>query len=104
MAVFGQSFALAFGTIHASQILHNKLLKSILHAPMLFFDTTPLGRIMNRFSKDVDVVDITIPMTIRMWFGTLSGIITTVFVICYSTPIFLAVLVPLGIMYFFIQV
>ena len=62
------------------------------------------GRILNRFSKDMDVIDINIPQTIRIWLGTGSTVIATLFVICYSTPVFLAVLVPLGIMYYFVQV
>ncbi len=104
VTVLGESFALAISTVHASRLLHSRLLTSILKAPMSFFDTTPLGRIMNRFSKDIDTVDINIPMTIRIWLGTFSGVITTLVVISYSTPIFLSVIVPLGIMYYFVQV
>ena len=59
---------------------------------------------MNRFSKDVDVIDINIPSAIRMWLGTGSGVFTTLFIISYSTPIFLVAVVPLGILYYFIQV
>ena len=59
------SFALAKGTLDAAVTLHRKLLYQILRSPMVFFDTTPLGRIVNRFSKDIDVVDATIPGTIR---------------------------------------
>ena len=53
------------GCLLASKILHKKLLYKTLRAPMSFFDTTPLGRIMNRFSKDIDVLDNVLPPTIR---------------------------------------
>lgn len=98
------SFAAAIGCISASKVLHHTLLVNILRAPMSFFDTTPLGRIVNRFARDVDVVDVNIPMALRIWLGTFSGVLSTIFVISYSTPIFLAAVVPLGIFYYFVQV
>lgn len=74
MAVYGalgifQGFALlitslifAIGCLRAARDLHNKLLHNCVRLPMAFFDTTPLGRILNRFSKDVDTVDNVLPM------------------------------------------
>ena len=46
------------GCWRSSRILHEQLLYTVLRAPMAFFDTTPLGRIINRFSTDVDKVSI----------------------------------------------
>ncbi|KAJ3219950.1 Multidrug resistance-associated protein 9, partial [Clydaea vesicula] len=46
--------------LNASRVFHDKALIKVLHAPVLFFDTTPMGRIINRFSKDIDGIDNTI--------------------------------------------
>jgi ATP-binding cassette subfamily C (CFTR/MRP) protein 1 len=53
----------AVGGLNASNLLHDNMLGGVLRAPMSFFDTTPKGRIVNRFAKDVDYVDRSIPMT-----------------------------------------
>ncbi|CAL4123146.1 unnamed protein product, partial [Meganyctiphanes norvegica] len=46
--------------------LHNTMLRSILQSPMCFFDTTPSGRILTRFSRDLDLLDIRIPYFLEM--------------------------------------
>ena len=98
------SFALAIGAIFASRILHNKMLVSILRSPMSFFDTTPLGRVLNRFSKDIYTIDETIPRSLRGFLMTFFTVISTVIVIAIATPIFLVVILPLGTLYLLIQV
>ncbi|ELT99905.1 hypothetical protein CAPTEDRAFT_158862 [Capitella teleta] len=103
IGVIGQSFSAAVGCVAASRALHHNLLNNILRAPMSFFDTTPLGRIVNRFARDIDVVDVNIPITLRIWLGTFAGVVSTLFVISFSTPVFLAVVIPLGIFYYFVQ-
>ena len=49
----------------ASQLIHEKLLFRIMRSPMSFFDTNPIGRIINRFSSDIDVVDGQIPFQVK---------------------------------------
>lgn len=97
------SIVLAIGCLNAARDLHNGLLKNTMRLPMAFFDTTPLGRIMNRFSKDVDMADNTLPMSIRTWLMMFFSVAAVLVVISYSTPIFMAVILPLGIVYYFIQ-
>ena len=79
------------------------MLSNILRSPMSFFDTTPLGRILNRFSKDIDIIDVTIPMLLRGMSGTILNVIGTIFIICFANPIFAAVIVPIAIVYYFVQ-
>ncbi|KAM3913418.1 ATP-binding cassette sub-family C member 2-like [Leptodactylus fuscus] len=101
--VFLSSFLAAGGSVRASRLLHTQLLRNILRVPMQFFDTTPTGRIVNRFAKDIFTVDETIPMSFRNWLDCFLAVIGTLFVICLATPIFAAVIVPLAILYYFVQ-
>ncbi|XP_012623794.1 ATP-binding cassette sub-family C member 2 [Microcebus murinus] len=91
------------GSTHASNILHKQLLNNILRAPMSFFDTTPIGRIVNRFAGDISTVDDNLPMSFRSWMLCFLGIISTLVMICLATPVFTVVIIPLGIIYVAVQ-
>ncbi|KAK9400978.1 canalicular multispecific organic anion transporter 1 [Crotalus adamanteus] len=92
----------SFGTIRASRILHKQLLSNILRVPMSFFDSTPTGRIVNRFAKDIFTVDETIPISLRSWMNCFFTILSTLVIICLATPYFAIIILPLGIVYYFI--
>ena len=98
------AFSLAIASILASRTLHDNLLRNILRSPMSFFDTTPLGRILNRFSKDIYVIDEVIPETLHEFTLTLFDVISTLIVIMIATPTFVIVILPLGIFYLLVQV
>ena len=74
ISVLASSILIGFGCLFASGILHKNLLHQIMRLPMEFFDTTPLGRIMNRFAKDVDVVDNVLPQIFRFWVTMLFNV------------------------------
>ncbi|KAL1397170.1 hypothetical protein pipiens_009960 [Culex pipiens pipiens] len=97
------SITLALGCLKAANKMHNNLLESTMRMPMSFFDTTPQGRIMNRFSKDVDVADNTLPQSIRMWLMMFFNVIGVFIVIAVSTPIFLAVVPVFMLIYYAVQ-
>nr|XP_010972727.2 canalicular multispecific organic anion transporter 1 isoform X2 [Camelus dromedarius] len=92
------------GSTHASSILHKQLLSNILRAPMSFFDTTPTGRIVNRFAGDISTVDDTLPVSLRSWLLCFLGIISTLVMICLATPVFVVIIIPLGIIYVSVQI
>ena len=87
-AVVG-SVCLYISCLRGAERLHHLVLKNILHSPMRFFDTTPQGRILNRFSKDIDVLDATMPMILRGWITCLLAVLSTFLIISYTTPLFM---------------
>ncbi|XP_068597286.1 ATP-binding cassette sub-family C member 2 [Brachionichthys hirsutus] len=101
--VFIGTLLLANASIDASRIMHSSLLNNILRVPMLFFDTTPIGRVVNRFAKDIFTVDEAIPQSFRPWILCLLGVLGTLFVICLATPFFALVIIPLAVIYYFVQ-
>ena len=103
ISVLAAVIVITIGTLRASIKLHNEMLTHILSSTMAFFDTTPLGRIINRFSKDMDEVDLMIPTNIKDVFDFGFSVIGTLFVICFANPYILIVLVPIIGLLLFIQ-
>jgi len=97
---FMRSYFLAYFGVQASERLHSNLLKSILRAPMSFFDTTPLGRILSRFSKDVYSVDLELSGTIDFVIFCALTIVVSLLSIIVVTPWFGVAVIPLGYIYF----
>jgi len=98
------SFSLAVAGIYASRLIHNRLLVNILRLPMSFFDTTPSGRILNRFSKDIYTIDDMIPRSLSSFLRTFFTVLATIVVVSYATPLFMVVILPLTFLYLLIQV
>ncbi|KAK3576574.1 hypothetical protein CHS0354_011251 [Potamilus streckersoni] len=103
LSILGFYVMFATRSVRASSLLHEKMLTRILRCPMSFFDTTPSGRILNRFSRDIEFIDNTLTEISQSWLKAFFMLISTLAVISYSTPIFLVTVVPLGILYYLIQ-
>ena len=70
---------------------------------MSFFDTNPKGRIVNRFAKDIDYVDFSIPATFNSLLRQSFTIIGTIGIICVTNPVFIAIIIPIGVGYWLLQ-
>ncbi|KAF7558692.1 hypothetical protein G7046_g5461 [Stylonectria norvegica] len=92
-----------FCSIEASRKLHERMANAIFRSPMSFFDTTPAGRILNRFSSDIYRVDEVLARTFNMLFVNAARSGFTLVVISVSTPAFVLLIIPLSLMYYWIQ-
>ncbi len=89
-----------WGSLRASTKLHRSLLNSVTRAKLQFFDTTPLGQLMNRFSKDIEAIDQDVaPIAVGV-LGCLFSLITIVVLISVITPTFLIAGFFITIIYF----
>nr|QNH67942.1 ATP-binding cassette transporter subfamily C member 1 X3 [Brachionus plicatilis] len=89
--------------MNSSRNFHQNMLQSIIHSTMQFFESTPIGRILNRFSKDVINLEYIIPVSFKDLVYCIFDLITTVVVISISTPFFLTILLPAFFVYLIIQ-
>ncbi|NXT25434.1 MRP1 protein, partial [Syrrhaptes paradoxus] len=103
IAVFGYSMAVSIGGIFASRHLHLNLLHNVLRSPMSFFERTPSGNLVNRFSKEIDTIDSAIPPIIKMFMGSTFNVIGACIIILLATPIAAVIIPPLGLVYLFVQ-
>ncbi|XP_008059021.2 canalicular multispecific organic anion transporter 2, partial [Carlito syrichta] len=103
LLVMLSAMTLAVGGIQAARLLHQALLHNTMRAPQSFFDTTPSGRVLNRFSKDIYVIDEVLAPNILMLLGSFFTSLSTLVVIVFSTPLFAVVILPLGALYTFVQ-
>ena len=98
--MFAFAFWLTIAGTTSSKTLMAQAMERVLRAPMSFFDTTPVGRIINRFSKDVDVMDNGLTDAMRMYFITLAMISSVCVLITVVFPYFAIALFPLTIVFF----
>ena len=99
-----RSYYFLYACVGASANLHNSMLESILSASVnKYFDITPIGRILNRFTKDMDAIDSLLPdyllQSLQSGFHVIS-----IFILCLaSTPFFFVAFVPIMVLFYFIQ-
>uniref|UniRef100_A0A669B340 ATP-binding cassette sub-family C member 10 n=1 Tax=Oreochromis niloticus TaxID=8128 RepID=A0A669B340_ORENI len=95
-----RAFLFAYGVMCAASAIHNRLLNKVFKTTMAFFDTTPLGRILNRFSSDLYSVDDSLPFVLNILLANIFGLLGMLVVISYGLPWVLVALLPLGLLYY----
>lgn len=98
------AMAMAVGGVQASRSVHQALLHNKMHSPQSFFDTTPSGRILNCFSKDIYIIDEVLAPTILVLLGSVYNSLSILLVIMATTPLFTVAVLPLAVLYGLVQV
>lgn len=82
--------------LRVSKALHNRMLWNVMHAPMAFFDTTPLGRLINRFTGDIATLDSSFPPQLYYTVRSIFNVIVNLVIIVTGSPLTAFVLIPLA--------
>lgn len=100
---FLRNILVAFSSLNASKSLHRQLIDHTLRLPMSFFDSQPSGRLVNRFTRDTEQVDLNLPDTILSFLGCLFQVVFALGIIIYVTPLFIFPLIPVLLIYQAVQ-
>ncbi|KAJ2894628.1 hypothetical protein IWW38_002516 [Coemansia aciculifera] len=87
------------GAIRASRTLHSRLVRRVVRATPRFFDSTPLGRIINLFSRDMRTIDNLTMDTLVRWSFDILAVVSVFVIITAVTPVFIIVAVTVSILY-----
>ncbi|KAG5675958.1 hypothetical protein PVAND_005815 [Polypedilum vanderplanki] len=98
-----RSFLFAYAGIKAAKIIHDKLLNKVFYTKIQFFDITPLGRILNRFSSDTYTIDDSLPFIFNILLAQLFGLLGSIFVSLYALPWLALIIAPMVPLYLDIQ-
>mmetsp|Transcript_6250 Transcript_6250/g.18862 ORF Transcript_6250/g.18862 Transcript_6250/m.18862 type:complete len:1282 (+) Transcript_6250:91-3936(+) len=82
---FGRQVMVVFAVLRAGRKLHDRMLRALLRSPVSFFDSTPIGRIINRFSKDQTSVDEELPDALTSLLSALLRVGATMAVVTFVT-------------------
>ncbi|KAM8977449.1 ATP-binding cassette sub-family C member 5-like [Pelodytes ibericus] len=100
---FIRGYVFVKSTLKASTRLHDLLFNKVLSSPVRLFDTTPLGRILNRFTKDMDEVDTRLPIQMEQLIQNLILVLFCLGIISSVFPWFLLSVIPLSVLFYTID-
>ncbi|CAH8527922.1 unnamed protein product [Schistosoma rodhaini] len=103
IATIFRAILFAFGGLVAASVVHESALDTILEGRLNYFNTTPQGRILNRFSSDVGTVDDALPFQLNILLASLAGLLGALVIVCVSLPTLIFFLLPLVFIFWSIQ-
>ena len=104
IGLFASMPTVLLGGLRASSLLFRGLLWDVAQSPIGFFERTPIGNLLNRFSKETDIVDVDIPDKFRSLLMYAFGLLEVGLVVTVTTPLAVVAILPLLLLYAGFQV
>ncbi|XP_076790552.1 ATP-binding cassette sub-family C member 6 isoform X5 [Arvicanthis niloticus] len=99
IGLFASMAAVFLGGARASGLLFRSLLWDVARSPVGFFERTPVGNLLNRFSKETDTVDVDIPDKLRSLLTYAFGLLEVGLAVTMATPLAIVAILPLMLLY-----
>ncbi|KAJ7207028.1 hypothetical protein C8J57DRAFT_1484714 [Mycena rebaudengoi] len=104
LLTFFLTFTFTLLALAAGSNLFRTALRSILHSPSSFFDTTPMGRIVSRLVKDQETLDNQLALTLSQFLGSFTSVLGTVALVFYTFPYLGIIFAPMTLIYYVVSV
>ncbi|CED82131.1 multidrug resistance-associated abc transporter [Phaffia rhodozyma] len=98
--MFAGTFLLYLRGITASYNLFNEALHGVMRSRISFFDTTPIGRIVNRLSKDITTLDNQLPQQLNQLLNLVFSVFGTIGLVFYTFPYLGIIFAPMAVLYY----
>ncbi|ORZ34461.1 P-loop containing nucleoside triphosphate hydrolase protein [Catenaria anguillulae PL171] len=92
-----------YSGVQASRRMHYSALRRLMYAPLAWYDQTPLGRVLSRLSKDVDLTDNLLYDSFRMFLRSFSVLLSVMIIMIAATPWVSLVIAILIALYYIVQ-
>ncbi|ODV80944.1 uncharacterized protein CANTADRAFT_4932 [Suhomyces tanzawaensis NRRL Y-17324] len=99
MILFSSFVVWTFCIVKGSAYFHERMANSVLRAPMSYFETTPIGRILNRFTDDISTIDMSLPWMLIMLVSSVLLGIMAIGIIIINLPIMFFLIIGLVVVY-----
>ncbi|KAH8823291.1 multidrug resistance-associated ABC transporter [Flagelloscypha sp. PMI_526] len=93
------AFAFCILAMVAGREIYQRAFHALINAPVSYFDTTPIGRILSRLSKDQDMIDNRIALLSMQFLQSFAGLFGVVALVAYTFPLLTTIFIPLLLLY-----
>ncbi|XP_019716236.1 multidrug resistance-associated protein 4-like isoform X1 [Hippocampus comes] len=100
---YARSLVIFHGLVRSTQTLHNRMFNAVLRTPVLFFDVNPIGRILNRFSKDINQMDSLLPLIFVDFYQLFLQNVGVLAVAASIIPLLLVTVAPLLFLFLYLR-